>query len=80
MLSCITFHKKNLQGNQCVRGRNIEIDKVEVTRIDVKNFLSQTFKINKFQVTVFVAKKCYVSFLLMLQVFVNQFIFIWGRE
>ncbi len=62
-------------------GRNIEIDKVEVTRIEVKIFLSQTFKKIVFQVTVLVAKKCYVSFsLLMLQVFVNQFIFIWGCE
>ncbi len=62
MLSCITFHNFFLQGNQCVRGRNIEIDKVEVTRIEVKIFLSQTFKKIIFQVTVLVAKKCYVSF------------------
>jgi len=61
-----------LQGNQCVRGRNIEIDKVEVTRIEVKNFLSQTFKKNKFQVALLVAKECYVSFsFVMLQEFVN---------
>jgi len=45
-----------------VRGRNIEIDKEEVTRIEVTNFLSQTFKKIIFQVIVFVAKKCYVSF------------------
>ncbi len=45
-----------------MRGRNIEIDKVEVTRIEVKNFLSQTFKKIIFQVNVLVAKKCYVSF------------------
>ncbi len=62
MLSCITFHKFFLQGNQCVRGRNIEINKVEVTRIEVKNFLSQTFKKIIFQVTVLVAKNYYVSF------------------
>jgi hypothetical protein len=51
-----------LQGNQCVRGRNIEIDKVEVARIEVKNFLSQTFKKYIFQVAFLVAKTYYVSF------------------
>ncbi len=58
-----------------MRGRNIEINKMEVARIEVKNFLSQTLKKVIFQVVILV-KKCYV----MLQVFVNQFIFIWGCE
>jgi hypothetical protein len=44
-----------------VRGKNIEINKMEVARIEVKNFLSQTLKKFIFQVFILV-KKRYVNF------------------
>jgi hypothetical protein len=62
MLACVTFHNVVLQGNQCVRRRNMEIDKMEVARIKVKFFLSQTFLKIIFQVVYSVAKNYYVSF------------------
>jgi hypothetical protein len=70
-----------LQGNVRVFGRNVDRAKVEV-RIGVEIFLSKIFE--KFNVTIWSCMKLEdvleVLPMLMVENFVDQFIFIWGRE
>jgi len=70
-----------LQGNVKVFGRNVDRAKVEV-RIGVEIFLSKIFE--KFNVTIWSCMKLEdvleVLPMLMVENFVDQFIFIWERE
>jgi len=70
-----------LQGNVRVFGRNVDKAKVEV-RVGAEDFLMKTFE--KFYVAIWSYMKLGnvlgVLPMFMLENFVDQFIFIWGRE
>jgi hypothetical protein len=70
-----------LQGKQCVRGKNIDNIKVEA-RVGVQHFLTHAFK--KFYIEIWscmlIEDVMEVLTLLLMQDFIDQFVFIWGHE
>ncbi len=78
---CYFLRNVVLQGNQCVKGRNIDSTKVEV-KTKVQHFLICAFK--KFYIGIWscmlMEDDMEVLTLLLSQDFIDQFFFIWGRE
>ncbi len=80
-VSCYFSWSVILQGKQCVKGRNIDGTKVEA-RARIQHFFNPVFK--KFYIGIWscmlIEDVMEVLNLLLLQDFIDQFVFIWGRE